>query len=79
MRQWFLLFALALPVPCAAVEPGPPGLELLEYLGGWEQEGDTESQWVDPVEMYRAGLLGNREQENRMLPRPPVREKRNDE
>jgi hypothetical protein len=37
----------------AKKEPETPSLEMLEYLGEWEQENQ---QWIDPLSLYEADM-----------------------
>lgn len=62
MRVKSLLLAAALLGSNAALaeEAEAPPLELLEYLGEWE---DCEGQWVDP-EILQLVMLGGEEQMN---------------
>ncbi|MFO7594316.1 MAG: hypothetical protein R6X15_09775 [Pseudomonadota bacterium] len=56
-----LLALLLLSPPLAAEDREQPSLELLEYLGGWE---DEEGNWLDPVTLGAADLkLAQRESE----------------
>lgn len=59
--HWLMLLALA-SCWADADEPSSPGLEMLEYLGQWEESGQEE-EWLDPVTLYQAGVLGQRQDE----------------
>ncbi len=58
MRRLVLAVLVMAAARAGASDPAPPGLEVLEYLGQWQEGDEPEPEWVDPVEMYRAGLLG---------------------
>lgn len=48
-----VLALLLLSPPLVAEEEAAPPLELLEYLGGWE---DEQGNWLDPLTLYGAAL-----------------------
>ncbi len=45
VNKAFLLLLYLLPLTVNAVEQEPPSMELLEYLGNWE---DSNGNWIDP-------------------------------
>lgn len=47
-RQALLLYLALLSMPLSAEDRVQPSLELLEYLGGWE---DAQGNWIDPQEL----------------------------
>jgi hypothetical protein len=47
---WSLALALFITAEAGANEE-PPSMELLEFLGGWE---DDNGQWIDPLELLPA-------------------------
>lgn len=50
-----LLLGLLAALPSMAGEAGPPTLELLEYLGEWQ---DTDGNEIDPQALALLGLEG---------------------
>ncbi len=60
MRRLLVCIVVVIPFQTVADDTqGPsPGLEMLEYLGEWQHDDDE--QWIDPVGLYAAGLLGGR-------------------
>jgi hypothetical protein len=55
--RWALLPALFVINPAhgdgTEKEPETPSLEMLEYLGEWEQE---DKQWIDPLSLYESDM-----------------------
>ena len=57
MRRCLVAIPLLFPVAATGQTPADesPGLEMLEYLGTWNEDDE---EWIDPMSMYRSGLLG---------------------
>ncbi len=69
MRRLLLGITVLVPLQTTAEEQTTPapGLEMLEYLGQWQ---DNDDEWVDPVGLYTSGLLRGREK-HPSQPNPP--------
>ena len=54
--RWVLAgFLSVISSPLFAAESDPPSLELLEFLGSWE---DAQGNWVDPQTLVPSAVSG---------------------
>ena len=57
MKHLLAAMLVVVATRAGATDLRPPGLEMLDYLGQWREEDEPVLEWMDPVGLYRTGLL----------------------
>lgn len=60
-----------LPLPTLAEEAAQPAVELLEFLGTWE---DADGEWIDPLSLLQGREDGARQDSNETTPGAPAQD-----